>query len=58
MDYFADESNKKEILSNFVKLTVYIRDLSVEELEDVASYGAVDLVSDIGKNLGISGPVK
>ena len=49
--YFADESNKKEILSNFLKLTVYIRDLSVEELEDVASYGPVDLVSDIGKGL-------
>ena len=47
--YFADESNKKEIMSNFLKLTVYIRDLSVEELESVASYGPVDLVSDIGK---------
>ncbi len=48
--YFADESNKKEILSNFVKLTVYIRDLTVEEFEDVASYGPVDLVSDIGED--------
>ncbi len=47
--YFADESNKKEILSNFLKLTVYIRDLSVDELEDVATYGPVDLVSDFGK---------
>ncbi len=49
--YFADESNKREILGNFLKLTVYIKDLSVEEFKDVAMYGPVDLLSDIGKPL-------
>ena len=49
--YFTDESNKKAILSNFLKLTVYIRDLSVEEFEDVPLYKPVDLLSDIGNSL-------
>ncbi len=47
--YFANESNKKEILNDFIKFTIYIKDLSVQEFEDVAYYGPVDLVSDIGK---------
>ncbi len=49
IDYFSDESKKREIMSNFVRVTVYIKDLTVETIEDVAGYTEVDLISDIGK---------
>ncbi len=48
VDYFSDANNKKEIMSNFLKLTVYIKDLAVETTEDVEGYSVLDLVSDIG----------
>ncbi len=49
IDYFSDESNKREIMSNFVRVKVYIKDLTVETIEDVVGYSEVDLISDIGK---------
>ncbi len=47
--YFSDSTKKKEIMSNFLRLTVYIKDLAVETIEDVVGYSEVDLLSDIGQ---------
>ncbi len=47
--YLSDSSNKKEIMSNFLRLTVYIKDLAVETTEDLVGYSGVDLLSDIGR---------
>ena len=47
--YLSNSSNKKEIMSNFLRLTVYIKDLAVETTEDLVGYSGVDLLSDIGK---------
>ncbi len=49
INYFSDQKNKREIMSNFVRVTVYIKDLTVETIEDVVGYSEVDLISDIGK---------
>ena len=51
IDYFSDEKNKKDVMSNFVRLTVYIKDLTVETIEDVAGYSKIDLISDIGQSI-------
>ncbi len=47
--YLANFKNKKEIMSNFLRLTVYIKQLDVETTQDVVGYSLVDLLSDIGK---------
>ncbi len=47
--YLSDARNKKDIMSNFMRVTVYIKDLAMETIEDVAEYSWVDLLSDIGK---------
>ena len=47
--YLSDSTKKKEIMSNFLRLTVYIKNLAVETIEDVVGYSEVDLLSDIGK---------
>ena len=49
INYLNDSSKKREIMSNFLRLTVYIEDLAVETIEDVAEYSKVDLLSDIGQ---------
>ncbi len=49
IQYLSNANNKKDILSNFVRITVYIKDLTVETVQDVAEYSWVDLLSDIGK---------
>ncbi len=46
--YLSDSTKKKEIMSNFLRLTVYIEDLAVETTNDVVEYSEVDLLSDIG----------
>ncbi len=46
--YLSNVKNKKEIMSNFLRLTVYIKQLAVETTEDVVGYTVVDLLSDIG----------
>ncbi len=48
VEYFSDEKNKKEIMGNFLRLNLYIKDLTVETIEDVPAYTALDLISDIG----------
>ncbi len=47
--YLTDPTKKGEILSNFVRLSIYIEDLVVETTEDVVGYSEVDLLSDIGE---------
>ncbi len=49
INYLNDSTKKREIMSNFLRLTVYIEDLAVETIEDVAEYSEVDLLSDIGQ---------
>ncbi len=49
INYLSDSTKKKEIMSNFVRLTVYIKDSAVETIEDIAAYSKVDLLSDFGQ---------
>ena len=49
--YLNDSNNKPKIMNNFARVTVYIRSLKVDRVEQIASYSAVDLISDIGKLL-------
>ena len=46
--YFENETNKNEIMTNFARVTVYIRSLKVERSEQIAAYTILDLISDIG----------
>ncbi len=48
IDYLSDRSKKTEIMRNFIRLTVYIKDLAVETIQDVVGYSEMDLLSDIG----------
>ncbi len=47
--YFSDTSNKANIMKNFVKLTVYLEDFTVEVTKDEAVMNAVTLASNIGE---------
>ena len=38
-------------MNNFARVTVYIRSLKVDKVEQIASYTIVDLISDIGMPL-------
>ncbi len=49
IDYLSNPDNKEDILSDFVRLTVYYKDLTVETIKDVAGFTWVDLLSDIGR---------
>ncbi len=46
--YFERSENARDIMRNFVRLTVYIKDLTVHTTEQVPAYSTVDLLSDIG----------
>ncbi len=46
--YLSNPDNKKEILKDFTRVTVYVKDLTVETTEDVAEYPWESLLSDIG----------
>ncbi len=48
LDYLSNPDNKKEILSDFVRVTVYSKDLTLEVIEDVAGYTWLDALSDVG----------
>ncbi len=49
VEYLSNKENKKEILSHFQRLTVYVKDLTIETIEDIEGYSRLDLISDIGK---------
>ena len=51
MSYLTNPDNKREILKDFMRVTVYIKDLTVETTEDVAEYTWDSLLSDIGNFL-------
>ena len=51
--YFKKADNARDIMRNFVRLTVYIKDLTVHTTEQVPAYSTVDLLSDIGWYIGI-----
>ncbi len=48
VQYLSNPENKREILNDFVRITVYNKDLTVEVTQDVAEYTFVDILSDIG----------
>ena len=47
--YLSDEKNRYEIMENFARVTVYIKSMRVQRVEQVKAYTVVDLISDIGK---------
>ena len=47
--YLSQESNKRDIMENFARVTVYFKSLKVERIEQVAAFTLLDLFSDIGK---------
>ena len=52
LGYFSDTDNKEEIMKNFIRFTLYIKDLTVEIAQQVPAYGLLDLLSDMGKYSG------
>ncbi len=58
MSYLTNPQNRKEILNDFTRLTVYIKDLTVETTEDVPEYPWESLLSDIGNYLLLLRPMK
>ncbi len=50
--YFEKAENAQAIMKNFVRLTVYIKDLTVQTTAQVPAYSTVDLLSDIGEYIG------
>ena len=46
--YLNNANNSREIMNNFARVTVYIKSLKVDRVEQIPSYTAVDLISDIG----------
>ena len=53
MHYFSNESNAKEIMSNFVKVTLYYQTLSVSKTLQVRKYSLVDTFSNAGGLMGL-----
>ena len=49
LQYLSNENNKREILSHYLRMTVYIKDLTIETIEDVEGYSMIDLISDVGE---------
>ncbi len=49
ISYLTNPDNKREILKDFTRLTVYMKDLTVETTEDLADYPWESLLSDIGR---------
>ncbi len=55
VEYFSNIENREEILQNFARFTLYVKDLTVQMTEEQPGYTELDLLSDIGKNK-IKGP--
>ena len=36
-------------MENFARVTVYVKSMRVEKIEQIAAYTFIDLISDIGK---------
>ena len=51
--YFSNESNAKEIMSNFAKVTVYCQTLSVSKTLQIRKYSLVDTFSNAGGLMGL-----
>ncbi len=49
VDYFSNKDNKEEVMRNFARFTVYIKDLTVLTSQQVPAYSELDLLSDIGE---------
>ena len=54
--YLLNPANRREILKDFTRLTIYVKDLTVETTEDVPGYPWESLLSDIGKYYYCLGP--
>ena len=49
VDYFANVKDRTEIMKNFLRFTLYIKDLTVQMSQQVQAYSVLDLLSDIGR---------
>ncbi len=47
--YFSNMKDRQNIMKNFLRFTLYIKDLTVQISEQVPAYTELDLLSDIGK---------
>ena len=52
-DYYGNESNKDEIMSNFVKVTLYYQSLSVTRTIQIKVYSIVDILCNVGGLMGL-----
>ena len=52
-DYYSNESNKDEIMSNFVKVTLYYQSLSVTRTIQIKVYSIVDILCHVGGLMGL-----
>ncbi len=50
VDYLSQWENREEILHNFARVTVYMKSLAVQRIEEVEAYSELDLISDMGEN--------
>ena len=51
-DYVGLEK-ANDVMKNFIRVTVYVKSRTVEQIQEVASYTLIDLISDIGNNNNI-----
>ncbi len=49
VNYFSNVSNRRAIMENFARFTLFIKDLTVQTSEQVPAYSQLDLLSDIGE---------
>ena len=52
-NYYSNESNKDEIMSNFVKVTLYCQSLSVTRTIQIKVYSIVDILCNVGGLMGL-----
>ncbi len=48
--YFSNFDNREEIMKNFARVTLYVKSLTVEHVEQVPAYPGLNLLSDIGES--------
>ncbi len=51
VEYFSEIENREEIMQNFARFTLYVKDLTVQMTEEHPGYTELDLLSDIGENI-------
>ncbi len=51
--YLSASENRREIMKNFARVTVYEKSLSLIQMEEFAAYTLLDILSDLGMSLFI-----